>query len=215
MLVSFHGKLAQKPQQWVPVLGHKSPVGFGSWFGAKPGSEEMVRWRTIGWNTEYQADADEGNMTFPGVSAVIQSIVRTELGGAIETCGLDRVFYYDTDSIFTDQIGYRRMVDAGCVSVDELGKWKLLGTYNNVEIRGIKNYIADAVRVCAGLRFSDRDVAGPANTAPQMHSMDSSVLAQTEPLPIVVERKNEPNGAYKHGKTLPSGYVKPFYYWED
>lgn len=210
LLVGLHGKFAQKPKDWVSVPDYKTAIPFGSWWGKSPGKEEITRWRSIGWQVEYLAEGEEGENTFPAISSVIQSIVRVELGGAIELIGKERIFYYDTDSVWTDRVGYEKMQRAGHISETDMGKWKVSGMYNSVEFKGVKNYVADGEVTCAGLRRPTLvpSIRDPAELT--QIELESMYRSGHTPQGLLVVQKASYAGGYRHGKVHENGFVTPF-----
>lgn len=211
IMVGLHGKLSQRDKKWVRVGEYKSPYAFAAWFGTHPVTGELTKWRCIGWAVEYLDDIGEGNNTFPAITAVIQSTVRVLLANAMSIVGFNRIWYYDTDSIWTDAIGYNTLSDAGVIDNDKLGHFKLAGVYRQVEFKGIKHYIADDKIVHAGKPKEKSRVGCNKSAILQQHSVDTYCWSNLEPQPIVTDLTRKYNEPYRHGKVLPSGLVVPLH----
>lgn len=215
LMVGFHGKLGQRPKSWIRDRSRKSPIGFGAWFGTNPISGRLCRWRAIGWECEYLDEGEEGGSTCPAITAVIQSAVRCELEDAIQIAGPERVWYCDTDSIWTDGIGYSRMRAASKCDDDAFGKWKVSGTYRSVDFRGVKYHVADGRTVRAGVPISETRPDEAIGRRAKMPDIDYACLGNHEPLPIVIDLEPRGSSTYRHGRVGYEGYVTPFRVTED
>lgn len=211
IMVGLHGKLSQRDKRWVRVDDYKSPYAFAAWFGNHPITGELTKWRCIGWSVEYLDDIGEANNTFPAITAVIQSTVRVLLANAMAIVGMNRIWYYDTDSIWTDSVGYNALCDAGVIDNDKLGYFKLAGVYRQVEFKGIKHYTADNKTVHAGKPKEKKRTGCNKSAILQQHSVENYCWSNIEPQPIVTDMTRQYNEPYKHGTVLPSGLVVPLH----
>ena len=80
-----------------------------------------------------------GAQSSPVISSAVTSYARLYLWDLIKKCGVENVFYCDTDSIFTNKTGYERMENLGFINNKQLGKLKVEGIGSCV-LRGPKDY---------------------------------------------------------------------------
>ena len=80
--------------------------------------------------------------SFTAIASHITAYARTELLKAIEIAGWENVYYVDTDSIFTNEKGSKRLEENGLVNNKSLGKLKLEYIADKMLIRGCKDYTA-------------------------------------------------------------------------
>jgi len=94
--------------------------------------------------------------SFIGIAAHVSSYARVHLWRMIEKAGIENVYYMDTDSLFVNEEGYRRLQDE--ISDYELGKLKIEKIGTNVEIYGAKNYRFNQERKLKGVPKSARQI---------------------------------------------------------
>lgn len=80
----------------------------------------------------------ETSYSFPAIAGAVTSESRMHLWSLMRQSGLENVYYVDTDSIITNQTGYRNLSEY--LEPTTLGKLKLEGRGNYLEIRGNKDY---------------------------------------------------------------------------
>jgi len=90
---------------------------------------------------ELELNAEEGWNSFVAIAAHITDYARNILVDYIEKAGWENVYYCDTDSLFVNEKGYKRLQND--LSDVELGKLKLEKKINHLVIYGLKDYIAD------------------------------------------------------------------------
>lgn len=75
----------------------------------------------------------------PIISSAVTAYARMYLWELMLSCGLDNVFYCDTDSIFTNREGYEKLDALGLIDNKELGKLKV-ESLGSAVLRGPKDY---------------------------------------------------------------------------
>jgi hypothetical protein len=101
-----------------------------------------VAWRPklryVGNELQISVEAGESDISFPAISAHITSYARVKLWKVISYCRENdiKVYYCDTDSIFTN-----KPLPDFLVSSTELGKMKLEKVFQyGLQLNGLKNY---------------------------------------------------------------------------
>src|SRR5439155_983218 len=86
----------------------------------------------------------------PAMAAFITSYGRYKLLRAIRAVGWLNVMYVDTDTIVTNAVGAKRLVNDGFVAQKTLGALELRAGPVTFESHGIKYYIEGGKVTCAG-----------------------------------------------------------------
>lgn len=150
ILNSAFGKWAQRRKRWAdcPDVMPMSP--YMQWWESN-GDGGSAQYRSLAWHVQRQEDCeDESPDVFPAITAYVNSYGRTYLWGLIDTAGWDNVYYYDTDSIFTNETGLQRLRELACLSDTSLGKLKVVGSHGSVRILGRQCYECDGKLTLSG-----------------------------------------------------------------
>jgi len=133
---NLYGKFGQRREEWVKLREadpNRPSVGVETILGPNGSS---WRERTFdGWVWRSEAQTESYN-SFPAVAAFVTSYARVRLWSLMNVAGnydptrptrkAGREFYYcDTDSLFASTEGYNRLLKAGEIHKDELGRLKI------------------------------------------------------------------------------------------
>lgn len=91
----------------------------------------------------------ESAYSFPAIAGAITARARMMLWKMMKQAGLENVYYCDTDSIYTNESGYKNLLSLCHES--ELGMLKLEEELSLMVINGAKDYIKDGKRVVKGV----------------------------------------------------------------
>lgn len=210
LMVSLVGKLCQKNRYWTEAVGFKSPYRFGQWFGKHPDTGKLTQWRTFADLTEYLDGEGEHGESLPALAAHITSTVRVLLWHLMEVARQENVYYYDTDSIWTNTEGAGHIDRSGYVRPNELGGLKEPVLYRSVKFWGIKRYEADGRLTCAGLSKRLREDSHTKAYSVDQKSLSSFLWGKDTPAPILIGRSVKINTDYQHGVVNKDGTVVPF-----
>lgn len=89
--------------------------------------------------------------SMPVISSAVTSYARMYLWDLMTKAGLGNIYYCDTDSLFTNEIGYSRLIANGIIHDTKLGSLKLEET-GNVNIFGVKNYVFNGESKLKGIK---------------------------------------------------------------
>lgn len=144
---------------------HGLPEGTLSRYGARPptlyeleghahlpGLPSPVKVRDLFGVVEVQVGESESRDSCPAIAATVTSYARCLLRGYQRIAGAGHWFYSDTDSIWTDADGKRRLEERGCVSPGILGKLDCKAEHARMVVYGPKDYETDRVRRIKGVR---------------------------------------------------------------
>jgi hypothetical protein len=151
LLNASFGRWAQRTKRWKSDNEAIAWAPFAQWWQRDRPTGKIEQWRSFAWQAQRLVDDGEPNESFPAISAYIASYARVRLWDLIQQAGPANVYYYDTDSIWCNQLGYDRLKQAGELSCEDRGRLKLAGQYGEVEFVGWKRYVADGKLTMAGL----------------------------------------------------------------
>jgi hypothetical protein len=136
-LNSLYGKFGQRGFSWKKT-DMKFPYGFYYIEDKSAATSKKQSIRVIGDRVEIQQNEGESYNSFPAIASHVTAYARMYLWKLIKTASIENVYYCDTDSLFVNYKGYmnlKKYIDA-----TQLGKLKVEGTTNYLEIRGLKDY---------------------------------------------------------------------------
>ena len=150
LLNSLYGKFAQLSPQWIarPDMD--------------PAADDLQQWtngrqhpnpgtfRTICRCHFQQVEREPGPRSFPAISAFVTSFARLRMQGLIDTARLASCYYIGTDCLIVDEPGFWRLQNAGEIAQLVPGKLKCEGVTEQIEIRGVNDYIFGDVRKRSG-----------------------------------------------------------------
>lgn len=138
---TLYGKFGQRNENWEPVADI-DPEIIDTYTIYDTTTKTSETYKVFGghvWKKNELGEREESVNSFPAVAAHVTSYARMLLWEAIETAGIENVYYCDTDSIMCNETGYNRLKAAGFLHDSELGKLKLekIGT---LHLYGCKDY---------------------------------------------------------------------------
>lgn len=104
---------------------------------------------TFGGKIIRQEKSGESEDSFPGIASHISAAGRCVLWDYAQKAGPGHVYYADTDSLIVDQAGYDNLQD--WIDPLELGKLKLEGESEDLEIYAKKSYVFDGRMTTKGI----------------------------------------------------------------
>lgn len=144
-LNSLYGKFGQRAMEWEQLepnqlLDKRTDVI------TVAGSDEHCFIYRFGPTYWKRTDGGESFNSFPAIAAHVTSYARLYLYRICERAGWENVYYTDTDSVITNQVGYNRL--KGLLHTSDLGKLKIEKQSDAVTIKAPKIYeMGDEVRM--------------------------------------------------------------------
>lgn len=155
----------------------------------------------------------EAYNSFVAIASFVTAYARCVLWDYIEKAGLENVLYCDTDSLFVTSEGYKRLQPF--ISDTELGKLKIEKVSDRIRINGAKDYeFAGEVKL-KGVKKDAKKV--DENTYEQIQfvrTRGNLLKHRIKGVVLKVVRKRL-NRQYDKGEVTPSGWVKPYFLWEE
>ena len=136
-LNSLYGKMGQLRPNRIEIKGDfPQDILRQTTYNAtlKVHADEVI-WFGRGW---YEYRQGESTYSFPAIAGAVTAYARMLLYKYMVRCGIDNVFYCDTDSMIVNRRGFDRIPDL--LSKSELGKLKLEKHSGTLRIWGNKDY---------------------------------------------------------------------------
>jgi len=149
LLNSLYGKFGQKAENWVKIGNAPNHADCEEMlFTNNPRRVTRIRY-LLGEIFELKGYTEAYN-SFPAIAAHVTAFARVYLWELMKCCGHGNYVYCDTDSLIVNKQGLSNL--AMYCNDTKLGKLKLEKTVSHLEIRGLKDYTADAKVAIKGIR---------------------------------------------------------------
>ncbi len=153
MMNSLYGKFGQKAFRWEEC--HDDFINPPREFYARClGADDVLHHVVLFGKVYHRISEGEGVESIPAIAAHVTAYGRKHLWQLMEKAGLEHVVYVDTDSLFVDEVGFRRL--QGDVDASMLGKLKLEGETDHLVLHGLKDYEFGEETKIKGVRKSAR-----------------------------------------------------------
>jgi hypothetical protein len=207
MLNSLYGKLAQRG--WKTEIREAVPwTGVGAWTEIDADTGKVHRVRALGGVLVVETQQGESRYSHPAIAAHVTAYGRLRLWDLIQTAGRDHVYYCDTDSVFTDDVGLARL---SATLGPGLGQLKRVQSYADpITIYGNKDYAGTGLFKCKGVRR--RAVWTSPNTVEQELWVGIKGMIQRgqTDAPRVRLQTKQLRRVYHKGRVLPDGGTAPW-----
>lgn len=206
MLNGLYGKFGQK-QLVYKQIGSTNEIPDGVYTVKDAGGKVPTKLRVIDGIVEQSVGYEEGYNAFPAISSVITSAARNYLLTFVRRAGWDHVLYTDTDSLFVDGDGFKRL--SGDMSMEDIGKLKLEGVSDTFNVVAPKWYEFGDKKVLKGIRANAVAVGERTFEQDKFLSFRGS-LRKHDLNGVIIERVRKTlNPKYRKGIVTASGRVKP------
>lgn len=209
LLNSLYGKFGQRAPGWINSPGNISALPWSRWIEGGELPNEVVNYRSIGWNVQRQSNREEIEGSFIAISSFVTAGARMYMNALRWTAGQRECLYQGVDSLIVTQTGKDRLEAAGHIDPTELGKLRLQCAVDDGEILGCADYrLGDKVVIAGRARKMTLDEDG------QMlqRKFDATKnLFNDRPIDTIDETL-EPwtrAGMYRKGNVGEDGWVHP------
>lgn len=206
MTNSLFGKFGQRNHDW--EMTDKEDVGEDRiWVEHNLDTGESVTYRCIAGVVQVRTGMREGYNSFVSIAAHVTSAARVLLLQYMQRAGFSHVYYCDTDSLIVDKVGYERLLSH--LHPTELGRLKLVGWADRVELLAPKNYrFGDHVRH-KGRRGDAIDVGDGTYEQDMFQSLTGALRMGWHGGPVVRRVRKHDVLAYHKGTVGEDGKVYP------
>lgn len=209
LLNSLYGKFGQRSPGWINQSGDISSLPWSRWIASGDLPNEVVNFRSIGWNVQRQTEREEIQGSFIAISSFVTSAARMKMNALRWAAGEREVYYQGVDSLMVSNLGRERLEAAGHVNATELGKLRLQCLADDGEILGCADYrIGDKVVIAGLARQVTRDESGRL----LQRKFDATRNLFSNQAVSTVDESLEPwtrAGMYKKGTVGDDGWVHP------
>lgn len=232
MLNSLYGKFAQGAYKWSTFnpatlyetlssmgeeitedylrMSNLPELAIGQMEWLPNGVKTPIKLRTIGATTQIQQRSGWHYSSFIGISSYVTSYARRYLMELLSIAGLSNCYYYDTDSVFTNLVGYNRLKRAGKCSETELGGLKLEGKEYEPTFLAPKDYLFGENYTLKGIRNPGNKAGKKAYRQLQFEGLPSVIKRGGEPYILIKTVSKNVSHKYKKGMVKPNGRTEPF-----
>ncbi|MEM2117198.1 MAG: DNA polymerase [Thermoplasmata archaeon] len=153
ILNSLYGKFGQLGNEW-RFVEYSDNFEFKYIESVNKSAGKKYSWRQIGNRIEERIERGEAYNSFVAIASHVTAYARIYLWNLIKTAGIENVYYVDTDSLFVNETGYKNLLSY--IDNNNIGKLKVEGISNYLEIRGLKDYtFGDIVKIKGVKIFED------------------------------------------------------------
>ncbi len=207
LMNSLYGKFGQRAEIWEQEPCHSdTPDGVHKLLDGLTGEWYRViviagqRWRVT--------DSKESFNSFPAVASHITSGARMYLWKLINAAGRKNVFYCDTDSLFVNSSGFKRL--ERYIDPRKLGKLKVKEVLKRFEVFAPKDYRTDKTRKTKGVARNAVQIDDNTFKQFQWQGLRGAIgigkTSQVILTPVIKHLKR----IYDRGRVHPDGSVSPW-----
>lgn len=208
---SLHGKFGQQTGEWTWV-GKTHPSG--SYSCGRIYHRSFRRWmetRTINGDTWERGESGEDQDSFVPIAAWTASYGRVYMRWLIETAGVDSVFYVATDSILTNQAGYRRLLECGMIDGTVMGKFKVEAKAERGAVWNVNQIDLDTLKRRSGVRKGSLEIEPGIWSVESWESFARGVCLTGQDSVSIENILIRPSLSYCRRQVLSGGMTKPWW----
>ncbi|MBA7693832.1 hypothetical protein ES703_102421 [subsurface metagenome] len=146
--------------------------------------------------------------SFPAIASHVTAYARLYLWDLILIAGIENCFYCDTDSLFVNEEGKRRLQHL--LHETKLGSLKLEQIADSVDIRGCKDYKLGKVEKIKGIKKDAIKLSENLYQQTKFYKFRSLLRKGILDAPLTETITKELKREYLKGTVLPNGRVIPF-----
>lgn len=206
LMNSLYGKFGQRGGVWQKV-GDTADLSVRSWLDYDLESGTLDRMRQLAGIVQRRETDPESYSSHPAIAAHVTAYARAYLWSLVDRAARGNVIYVDTDSLFVNEVGFRRLrrrvhaTDLGALKVEHKWPW--------VEILGAKDYRTPDTRKVKGVRSNARWLSPNSVEQEQWSSLAGLLATGTLESPTTKTVRKVLSRTYAKGTVAPSGAVSP------
>lgn len=207
MLNSLYGKFGQRG--WKTEIRADVPWnGVGAWTEIDADTGRVYRMRALAGVLVVEYQEGEATFSHPAIAAHVTAWGRMRLWDLIQTAGAPNVDYCDTDSVWTNEEGLRRLW--GRIDPHRLGALKLEAIDSDVEIHGPKDYRRGTLIRTKGVRSKAVWLTPDSVEQDMWIGLKGLIQRGTLDAPRVRTQVKVLSRVYRKGVILDSGRTRPW-----
>lgn len=207
LLNSLYGKFGQRQEIW-KKLEEVDSDEVKVWEEYDMDERRWRNYRLLSGILEEKEGFKEGFNSFVAVASHVTADARMDLWGKMQKVGLSNVLYVDTDSIFTNEEGYRR---AGIIKSDNsLGNLSLKRRNEHLAIHGAKDYVFGDETVIKGIRRGAIEVSPSTYSQTRFEGLKGAWRAGRLDRQMIASVEKRLTRQYHKGNVTAGGIIVPF-----
>lgn len=206
LLNSLYGKFGQNGMVYETVGTDYNDVT-GSWTEYDANTLKPTRYRIFGGMVQKMKTEAESSLSHPAIASHVTGYARMLLLNAINLVGRAHVYYCDTDSMLLDEVGFQTLHKD--IHSTKLGKWKHEATYEDIDIRGPKDYRFGKVERIKGIRKTARKIDKDTYEQERFSSLKGLVREDSLNAPIITSVRKHLARQYTKGIVHDDGTITP------
>lgn len=157
---------------------------------------------------QYDKDHREGNDSFPAIPSFVSAHARMKLWEIIYLAELPNMFYCDTDSVFLNKKGYKKV--AHLIDPEKMGMLKIEDQGQRLKVFGCKDYELDDVVKIKGIKESAIKLGEGLYKQERFLKIKSLMKKGQLDTPQIEIITKQLKRIYDKGHVLPNGQIIPF-----
>lgn len=207
LLNSLYGKFGQTGNQWEPTK--LDAEGFNrKWFEYDVPTGKRISYMEVDGTVYESVHQPESRDSNPAIAAHVTAHGRILMQMTIDYVSREHVYYGDTDSLLLDEKGYKRM--KGKLHKSRLGCWSVDGEYDEIYIRGPKDYRFGAKEKIKGVKKKHVITDTGKYRQLQFTSLKWNIRENMPDQPVIRHVEKDLKRLYKKGVIQADGRVEPF-----
>lgn len=203
---SLYGKFAQKGRVW-ETIGKATLDEWGVEFIIDRDAKTMRHIRRYAGIMQEKMRDEEGRESFPAIASHVTAYARAHLWRLISLAGLDNTYYCDTDSLYVNEAGSKRLQPE--IGEDILGALKLEKVVSHGSIYGAKDYQFGEEWKCKGVRRKAEWKSPNVVVQEEWPKLQGLLLRDSIDAPLILKKEKHLSRQYDKGVIHPDGRVTP------
>jgi len=206
MGTSLFGKWAQKGIHYTKVAD-TDDKSIKLWIDVDGVTGQVDNMRQFAGIIERQEQETESRDSHPAIAAHITGHGRMQLWGLMQDAGHGNYYYSDTDSLWVNEIGAANVEEQ--IHQLELGKLKIEGVHEEVDIYGPKDYVLDGKSRIKGIRANAKKLKCNTFEQDKFTTLVGLLRCGDLTAPLVTSLTKVLRRRYTKGHVMQSGHVVP------
>lgn len=207
LMNTLYGKFGQSGHEWVKT--NRECLGYPRrWTEIDLDVMKRVNYMEIGGCVYESKKENESRDSYPAIAAHVTAYGRMLIQYMLDYLGREHVYYCDTDSLLIDEHAFDRVKDKLSPSI--LGCWSLDGEYDQIEIRGPKDYVFGEKEKIKGVKRDHVVVEKNLYRMLQFSNLKGLIRSNHVDAPIIRHVNKRLERIYRKGVVRSDGVVEPF-----
>ena len=212
LMNSLYGKFGQRGRYWEDWDTIRDKT-VRVWDEYDADDKVWRYYRQISGRVQRRVDDGESRDSHPAIAAHVTAAARVRLWRLMQRAGRSHVIYCDTDSVWTDAVGFARL--RPLIDPTALGSLKHERTARRVVLYGPKDYVVEGNAKIKGVRKNALEVERGVFIQAHWRGMAGALRDGDLTAPKITGQLRVLARNYRKGTVLANGRVSPFrlFHW--